>query len=151
MDFGAMFTYFGPLVKDLTGHQWVPAIALVSSYVVMLLSNDSRFPISMPSWWNEDRWKPVAVLVASQVQACIVAFMPASMGGGGMDWGHVVLLGFKSAVWSLGLWALVAKAVYKDHLPKWLLWLAAALPDPKDPAVRLVSPPDPPTGLSRRS
>lgn len=149
MDVGAIFTYFGPLLQDLTGHRWLPAIALLSSYVVMLLSNDSRFPISMPSWWNEDRWKPVAVLVASQVQAAIVAFMPAALGGGGMDWKHVVILGLRSAMWSLGLWALVAKAIYKDHLPKWLLWLAMMLPKPQDPAAQ-ITPPTPPPGDSAR-
>ncbi len=144
MDLSSLFSaanvaLFGPLLRALQQHEWVPAIAIVSSYVVMLLDQDSRFPVSLPANWNDNRWKPAAVLVAANVQAAIVAL------GTGMPPWQVVALGFQSTLFSYGLWALVVKAIYGGNVPKWLLWVSMALPKPKefDPAkgVTLKVPP----------
>jgi hypothetical protein len=127
----SLLSYFGPLLRALTGHEWLLAISLVSSYVVMLLDRDSKFPISLPAHWDENRWKPVAVLVACEVQAVALAVLPAAQGGSGLPLEAALAMGVKAAMWSFGLWALVAKAVYKDKLPRWLLWLSMALPEPQ--------------------
>lgn len=136
MDIAQVLTVVGPAVRDLMGHEWVPAMVLLSTWGVALLSRDSRFPISLPASWDDNRWKPVAIVVAGQVQAGVLAVTH------GIPAMQAVGIGFRTAMWSLGLWALVVKAIYKDKLPNWLLWLSVALPK-LPPGVELQPAPGP--------
>lgn len=134
MDLSSALSLLAPLLHFFQQHEWLPAIALVSSYSVMLLDGDSRFPISLPRVWNENRWKPVVVLVVSVFQAGVLAV------SNGMSPGEALALGFKAAFFSFGLWAVVVKAIYGGAVPKWLLWVSMALPKPRpfDPTTPIV-------------
>lgn len=123
----------------------MPAMVLLSGWAVMLVSRDSRFPISLPASWDNDRWKPVAVVLVGQLQSSLLAVAT------GMNWKAAVLVGLKTAMWTFGLYSLVIKAIFGNKVPKLLLWLAAALPKPQTPAELLKSgqvssakPPRPP-------
>ncbi|MGA7123699.1 MAG: hypothetical protein WBY94_26580 [Polyangiaceae bacterium] len=128
----------GQASTDVTGHQWVPLMALLSTWIVQLLSRDSRFPITLPASWEDNRWKPVAIVIVSQVQAVAVAHM------GGQSWHDAVILGLHTAMWSMGLWSLTVKAVWNDKAPAWVKWLAMSVPTPPSASLPGRNPPDPP-------
>lgn len=122
----ALLPYLLQLIKDATGSKWGPLMILVSSWVVQLLTQDSKFPISLPAKWNSNVWKPVVVLLASTAQAIVVSIIQQHV-----DPVHAILLGLRTAMWTLGLWALVIKAIYNGKPPKWMDYLAFILPKPQ--------------------
>jgi hypothetical protein len=106
------------LVDDFTGHKWLPAAVVLIGWLTTLLSDTSKFPITIP-----DRWKPMAVLILGQVYATVQAV------AGGVTWPHAVWGGLVAAFGTMGLFDVVVKAIFQGQLPKWLQWLAAIDPN----------------------
>ena len=125
MTLSALLPYILQLFQDATGSQWGPLMALVSGWVVQLLSQDSKFPISLPASWSTNLWKPVAIVIASEAQAVILSIVQ-----GHSDSVHAILLGLRTAMWSMGVWALVIKAAYNGKPPQWLNYLSFIFPAP---------------------
>ena len=124
----AILPYILQLLHDAMGSEWGPLMALLSGWIVQLLSEDSSFPISLPSSWNTNVWKPVAIVLASEAQAVVVSIVQ-----GHTDPVHTILLGLRTAMWSMGVWALVIKAIYNGKPPQWLNYLSFILPAPTVP------------------
>jgi len=129
------------LSQDVIGQKWGLLVVALAGLTVQLLSQESRFPISMPASWNTDRWKPVAVLVAGTVYTELAAVLVDHT----MTWQQAVVAGVKTSMWTYGLFALVIKAAFKGNVPKALRWIAMMLPDPKEPPA---PPPDLPVSPS---
>ena len=125
-----LLPYILQLVEDAVGSKWGPIMMLVSGWVVQILTQDSKFPIQMPASWNQNVWKPVVVVLASMVQAILVSHFEKHM-----DWTHAVLLGLRTAMWTMGLWALIVKAAWGGKPPKWVNWFAFIATPPKTNAV----------------
>jgi len=121
----AILPYILQLLHDAMGSEWGPLMALLSGWIVQLLSEDSSFPISLPSSWNTNVWKPVAIVLASEAQAVVVSIVQ-----GHTDPVHTILLGLRTAMWSMGVWALVIKAIYNGKPPNWLNYLSLIFPVP---------------------
>jgi hypothetical protein len=51
-----------------------------------------------------------------------------------MDWAHAVLLGLRTAMWTMGLWALIVKAAWGGKPPAWVNWFAFIATPPKSSA-----------------
>jgi hypothetical protein len=132
MTLTTLLPYILQIVEDAVGSKWGPIMILLSGWIVQILTQDSKFPIQMPASWNQNVWKPVVVLLASMFQAIIASHFEKHM-----DWVHAVLLGLRTSVWTLGLWALIVKAAWNGQPPKWVNWLAfiATPPQPKTNAV----------------
>jgi hypothetical protein len=126
MNLPAILPYVLQLLQDTMGSRWGPLMVLISSWIVQLLTQDSRFPISLPASWNTNLWKPVAVLITSVAQSVVLSIVQ-----GHSDPLHAVLLGLQTAVWTLGLWALVIKAIYNGKPPAWTNYLALIFPTPQ--------------------
>jgi hypothetical protein len=124
----SLLPYILQIFQDATGSKWGPLMILVSGWVVQLLSEDSKFPVSLPARWNSNVWKPVTVVVASMVQATVVSIVR-----GHTDPVHAILLGLRTAMWSMGIWALFIKAIYNGKPPQWLNYLSLILPEPTVP------------------
>ena len=128
MNLTALLPYLLQLLHDAMGSEWGPLMALLSGWIVQLLSEDSSFPISLPSSWNTNVWKPAAIVLASETQAVVVSIVQ-----GHTDPVHTILLGLRTAMWSMGVWALVIKAIYNGKPPQWLNRLSLILPAPTAP------------------
>ena len=128
MSLTTLLPYVLQIIQDATGSKWGPLMILVSGWVVQLLSEDSSFPISLPTSWNSNVWKPVTVVVASTVQAVVLSIVQ-----GHTDPVHAILLGLRTAMWSMGIWALFIKAIYNGKPPQWLNYLSLILPEPTVP------------------
>jgi len=124
-----LLPYILQLVEDAVGSKWGPIMMLVSGWVVQILTQDSKFPIQMPASWNQNVWKPVVVVLASMVQAILVSHFEKHM-----DWAHAVLLGLRTAMWTMGLWALIVKAAWGGKPPAWVNWIAFIATPPKSSA-----------------
>jgi hypothetical protein len=124
-----LLPYILQLVEDAVGSKWGPIMMLVSGWVVQILTQDSKFPIQMPASWNQNVWKPVVVVLASMVQAILVSHFEKHM-----DWAHAVLLGLRTAMWTMGLWALIVKAAWGGKPPAWVNWFAFIATPPKSSA-----------------
>lgn len=123
MDWSTIIQMIIAVIKDVTGHQWGLLMVLVSGWVVQLLTQDSKFPISLPASWNTNVWKPVAVVLASETQAVVWSVVHDHVA----VWVAVVT-GFKVAMSTLGLWSLVIKAIYDGKPPEWMNELALIFP-----------------------
>lgn len=88
---------------------WMPVAIVVIGYLVRLTSDRSAFPINIPS-----RWQPVVVVVLGQAYGILVAVM------GGLPWGTAALHGLETAVWAMGFFDLLVKAVWNGAEPAWL-------------------------------
>ncbi len=119
MTLTAILPYILQLIEDAVGSKWGPIMILLSGWVVQILSEDSKFPISLPASWNQNVWKPVVVVLASTAQAIVVSHFEKHM-----DWVHAVLLALRTSMWTMGLWALVIKAACGGKVPWWANWLA---------------------------
>jgi hypothetical protein len=128
MTLTAILPYILQIFEDATGSKWGPLMILVSGWIVQLLSEDSSFPISLPASWNSNVWKPVTVVVASTLQAGVLSVVQ-----GHTDPVHAILLGLRTAMWSMGIWALFIKAIYNGKPPQWLNYLSFILPAPATP------------------
>ena len=133
MNLSALWPLLAQVVEAATGSKWGVLMILLSSWVVQLLSQDSKFPISLPKSWGSNQWKPVAVLVASMVQAILAGIIQKHL-----DPVHAILMGLRTTVWTLGGWALLIKAIYDGKPPKWMDYLALIFPEP-DPVQQLAS------------
>ena len=131
VNLSALLPYILQLIEDATGSKWGLLMIAVSGWVVQLLTEDSSFPISLPKAWNSNVWKPVAVVLASAVQAVVVSVFQEHV-----DPVQAVLLGLKTAMWTMGLWALVIKAACGGKVPVWMNYLALILPTPPPPVDR---------------
>jgi len=96
-------------VAFVASKQWMPMAILVIGYLVRLTSQQSKFPLNIPT-----RWQPIVVLALGQVYAVMV-----SVSGGGA-WGPSALHGLEVAVWTMGLFDVVVKAVWNGNTPPWL-------------------------------
>src|SRR5580658_5868545 len=123
-----LLPYVLQIFQEATGSQWGPLMILISGWVVQLLSRDSKFPVSLPSSWDSNQWKPAVVVVASMVQAILVSILQKHV-----DPLNAVLLGLRTAMWTFGLWALIVKAAWNGKPPAWVNWCAAILPTPTVP------------------
>lgn len=130
MTLTTLLPYILQIIEDATGSKWGPLMILVSGWIVQLLSDDSRFPISLPKSWDSNVWKPVAVVVASTVQAVIAGIIQKHV-----DPVHAILMGLQTAMWTLGLWSLVIKAAFGGKVPTWLNYLALILPPAPTPTL----------------
>ena len=128
VNLSALLPYILQLIEDATGSKWGLLMIAVSGWVVQLLTEDSSFPISLPKAWNSNIWKPVAVVLASTAQAIFVSHFQKDV-----DWTHAILLGLRTAMWTMGLWALIVKAAYNGKPPWWANYLAFIFPDPTLP------------------
>lgn len=125
MTLAALLPYILQIIEEATGSKWGPLMALVAGWIVQLLSEDSSFPISLPKSWNSNVWKPVAIVLASEMQAVVVSIVQ-----GHTDPVHTILLGLRTAMWSMGVWSLTIKAIYNGKPPQWLNTLALIFPEP---------------------
>ena len=96
-------------VAFVASKQWMPMAILVIGYLVRLTSQQSKFPLNIPT-----RWQPIVVLALGQVYAVMV-----SVSGGGA-WGPSALHGLEVAIWTMGLFDVVVKAVWNGNTPPWL-------------------------------
>ena len=133
MTLTVILPYILQIFEDATGSKWGPLMILVSGWIVQLLSEDSSFPISLPASWNSNVWKPVTVVVASTLQAGVLSVVQ-----GHTDPVHAILLGLRTAMWSMGIWALFIKAIYNGKPPQWLNYLSLILPAPAAPTPNVV-------------
>ena len=125
MNLTAILPYILQLLHDAMGSAWGPLMVLISGWLVQLLSDDSKFPISMPKAWDSNQWKPAVVVIASVVQGIVVSIIQ-----GHTDPLHAVLLGLRTAVWTLGLWSLIVKAIWNGKPPAWVNWFSAIATPP---------------------
>jgi hypothetical protein len=134
------------VLGDVTGHRWMPLAVLLSGWLVMLLRRDSRFPVSIPDRWSSNRWKPVVVLLASAAYGGLALMLDPAV-----HWQDALVLSVRSAVFTLGLYAVVIKAAFGDKVPAWLQRLALIFPPstPAQEAKALRDPDVPPTTLRK--
>lgn len=126
------------LIALASQHQWMPVAILVIGYIVRLSKDDSRFPVSIP-----ERWRPVLVLVLGQVYAALQSVQS------GASWKVVAWHGLTTAVWTMGLYSLVMKALFNGKEPAFMKLIAMVLPPPppaEPPAAEPAKPEDTPTG-----
>lgn len=97
----------------ITGRHWLALAVLVIAYLVRITASDSKFPVTIP-----DRWKPVVVLTLGQVYAALIAIQ------GGTAWKVAAFHGFMTALVTMGLFDVVAKALFNGREPAWFKALA---------------------------
>jgi hypothetical protein len=132
-DQGSFFQAISSAVQDAVGHKWMAFAVVLATYLPAILQGKSAFPISVPASWNENRWKPVVVIVVCEASAVVLAV------NYGETWQHAAFVGLKAAIWTMGLWAVVVKAIFKDNPPKWLEAIAFVFTPPK-PKIGSVPP-----------
>jgi hypothetical protein len=144
-DQGSFLQAISSAVQDAVGHKWMALAVVLATYLPAILQGKSAFPISVPASWNENRWKPVVVIVVCEAAAVVLAVSY------GETWQHAVFVGLKASIWTMGLWAVVVKAIFKDHPPKWLEAIAFVFTPPVPKATLDSQPPAalPPTEIPR--
>lgn len=120
------------IVSLLTAHHYLPIAVIVIGYLTRLTSDMSKFPINVPT-----DYQPVVVVVLGQVYAAIVAV------SGGASWKDAVISGLATSLFTMGLFDLVIKAIFKGKEPAWLARLALIFHSPlltpsEEKAVRAV-------------
>lgn len=103
----------------LAGRKWLPLIVLLIGWATRLLSDKSRFPVSVPT-----RWQPVIVLALSTLYATGTAVVS------GASWRDAAVHAFVVACVTMGAFDLLVKAVFDGKEPTWLGWIALVFPKP---------------------
>lgn len=112
--------------------KWTALAALIISWLVRLMSNDTKLPIAVP-----DRWKPVVVLALGQVYGVLQSVLS------GKRWPEAVVQGLVASGAAFTLYAAVVKSIWGDDAPPWAKALALVpYPAPK-PAEKAAGPTSP--------
>jgi len=101
-----IWTWF---VMFWTSRAWMPIAILAIGYFARLCATDTKFPINIPA-----RWQPLFVLALGQLYAILVAV------SGGLGWGAASVHGLETAVWTMGLFDVLVKAIWNGTEPTWL-------------------------------
>ncbi len=132
------------LLGLISGHQWLPLAIAVAAYVRVLLSERSRFPLSVSAKW-----------LPSVTALCGLGFGVLVTRQNGASWQDATISGFITAG-GAGLFDGVLTAAYGNaaNAPAWARWIVGIVDDvTKDgggggasaskPALAAVSPPAP--------
>lgn len=122
------------LVSFILEKKWLALAILVIGYITRLLSDDSKFPVSVPA-----RFHPLVVTVLGQVLGALMMIQ------GGASWKVAVLTGLAVSFCTMGLFDLLVKAIFNGSPPWWIDILALVFP--KSSGGKLPPPPKVPPGL----
>jgi hypothetical protein len=90
-----------------------PVVLIVIALLVRLLKSDTKIPIDIPA-----RWQPLAALAFGQLYAIGQSILS------GTDWKTALITGLKAAVWTMGAYDILIKAIFNGNdAPWWLKWL----------------------------
>lgn len=128
------------LIAAIVTMKWLPLAIIVIGYLTRLLTDESKFPISVPA-----RWRPVVVVVLGQLYGCLMLVQEGS------TWKSVVVTGLVTSFVTMGLFDLLVKAIFNGQPPWWIDILALIFPsNPTQPTdanaakTAATKPPPPP-------
>lgn len=105
------------LIDAILHMKWLPLAIIVIGYLTRLLTDESKFPVSVPA-----RWRPVVVVVLGQLYGCLM------LAENGATWKTVVVTGLVTSFVTMGLFDLLVKAVFNGQPPWWVDVLALIFP-----------------------